>query len=66
MSKKIKVVNMTNNEVFKAAVDYVARHKHDYCQIYTCPECKMFKDENGTIHCQIWVMLPEKLEKADW
>lgn len=62
----MKTKEMTDEEICKAATDYVARHEHDNCQIYTTPECNVFRDEAGDAHCQIWVMLPKELEKADW
>ena len=57
---------MTDKEIRKASVDYVARHEHDNCQIYTSPECIIFRCDDGTRHCQVWVTLPDTLERADW
>ncbi len=62
----MKTEEMTNEEICKAGTDHVARHEHDSSQIYTAPDCEVLREADGFIHCQIWVMLPKELKKADW
>jgi hypothetical protein len=57
----------------KAAVEYVARHEHDHCQIYTTSDCRVFPMPwgPGTVAVQVWVMVTEKdlsqmASKVDW
>lgn len=63
---KTKVIGMTDDEVMKATCDYVVEQEFDSAQIYTSPECDIFNDGEGNLHCQVWVMLPKELKKADW
>ena len=54
-------------ELRKQVVEYVATGNADYTQIFTDLSCKIVKDD-GVILVQVWVGIPDgtKLPEVDW
>jgi len=49
---------MTDNEIRDTAVEYVARHEHDNCQIFTDPDCRIKSWNLGDwTTVQVWVAM---------
>lgn len=65
---------MTKEELRKRACEYVARHQHDYAQVFTNQSCDVFRSRDlktGETHTsvQVWVGLPDDLDElpeVDW
>jgi len=57
---------LSDEELRMAAVEYVATHKHDYAQIYTNPDCQIFRGKDDVFSVQVWVGLTEEVEIPEW